>query len=912
MINRIKMSFVLPVLFASVIFAYTQTVIPFDASVLNHGFPEIAAAQTEYIRVASLQDIPMNFMSTTDYSKPSNFTSLFLRGQYNGWFDYIEVGKGTVFSTVVSEDFENGVTNSPLSCSGWYAINGTSISNFVVSAASIAEYGRSGKVITGAMQAKKDFENTITDSTPNLYARFIVTLGNQNMKFGFYSAIRPGFYLDITPGGDIKLQSANFGTLYTSSGQYSITNYHTYEFVVQMTNINNGNKGWVSVRDITAAQTAFTALTSLQNVSMNFLNTVDFSKPSNFVSMLARGQYNGYFDHIELCEGIMPQSVVTVDFEQGTSGTSLSTDGWYAINSTNINNLIFGDSQIEEYGQSAKVITGYIQAKKDFTNTIVDSDPDMYAKFVVTFNNQNMQFGIWSAVRPGFYLNITPGGNIILQPANYASAVTSSGEYAILRNHTYEFIVKITNISTGGRGFVYARDITPGGSIETPITYKSYFKTERAMFDYYPRFVPGYVSFDESGKSFMQYGSSVIEQLDEDRLWQYDDVIDVIENYLITTLGYSTFEMRNDGAANEAAIRFDNDGDAYMLCHFLATRSNGTSAYVGVLLHSGDNMQTWTPYLLPSPFARFEKRDGHNADCLSRPPVLMLSSGYSPCTNYITIPQKQTNGTLVIPTPVLIDTNCISFAYHSGDGNSAVTSGSKVYITYGKLVTLPGHTQSEGVPAYAVEYDIATRQLSAPVLVGFGGINSEDNHNFPAITIDGTGILHIVISGHHDPFRYTYSTQPYNISAWSQAAEVSDGTSYCSINCDSNNTLYVITRCSNPGYYFRLTMHRKKAGQNWESDEHLLIPFKPYYKVWRHKVAYDAALDRLFLTYYSQSSQICVFKDEYLSYINTWPHTEKEFNVETGGAIPVGTAVNPTHQYEFYNPTGTEMCSICL
>jgi hypothetical protein len=450
-------------------------------------------------------------------------------------------------------------------------------------------------------------------------------------------------------------------------------------------------------------------------------------------------------------------------------------------------------------------------------------------------------------------------------------------------------------------------EIDPQADITAPIQYQPYFKAEREIFDYYPRFQPGYVSFNESGKAYLQYGSSVVEWLDGSGQWQYIDVFDVIEDCLIHTLNFKTFQMRNEGSANDPVIRFDGDGDAYMLSHFLAQRHDGGSNYVGIMVHSNDGMNSWTAYKLPFPFARFEKRDGHNGDCLNRPPVLMLSDGFSPATNYITIPEKQTDGTLVIPAPVQIDTDSIGFTYHSGDGNPAITANGKVYIVYAKMVTLPGYTQADGVPSFAVEYDIASKQLGTPVLIGFGGINSQDNHNYPAITIDGGGILHVVIGGHHDPFKYTYSTQPYNISNWSTPAEVSDGTTYCSINCDSDDTIYVITRCSHPGYYFRLTMHRKKAGQGWDNDKHLLIPYKPYYKVWRHKVAYDPVTENLFLAYYSQSPQICVFKDEYLSYINTWLHTEKEFDVESGGAVPTGTGASDPKQYEFYHPMATEM-----
>jgi hypothetical protein len=50
------------------------------------------------------------------------------------------------------------------------------------------------------------------------------------------------------------------------------------------------------------------------------------------------------------------------------------------------------------------------------------------------------------------------------------------------------------------------------------------------------------------------------------------------------------------------------------------------------------------------------------------------------------------------------------------------------------------------------------------VLIGFGGINAEDNHNWPALAVDSQGYLHVVINGHHNPFRYVRSARPLDIS----------------------------------------------------------------------------------------------------------------------------------------------------
>jgi len=265
--------------------------------------------------------------------------------------------------------------------------------------------------------------------------------------------------------------------------------------------------------------------------------------------------------------------------------------------------------------------------------------------------------------------------------------------------------------------------------------------------------------------------------------------------------------------------------------------SNGSRR--GLLLHSRDNLQTWTVYQLPYYFIRFEKLDGHNLDCLTRPPVIIMSGYFGPTNIYITIPVKQPDGTLVIPTPTLVGDGVMEIDPHSGDGNNVITHADKVFIVYARLSPPPGHSSSEGSPTYAITYDINTKQITEPVLVGFGGIVAEDPHNWPAITIDGNGILHVIMNGHHDPFRYAYSTSPYSTAAWSSPINVSSGTSYGSINCDWQNTLHVITRCSNISYNFRLTYHRKKTGQNWEADNNLVNPFKSYYKVWFHKIALD-------------------------------------------------------------------------
>jgi hypothetical protein len=442
---------------------------------------------------------------------------------------------------------------------------------------------------------------------------------------------------------------------------------------------------------------------------------------------------------------------------------------------------------------------------------------------------------------------------------------------------------------------------------DAPIKYEPYFRTERAMFGYFPRFQPGPISFDTDGNAYLQYGSTVIETRSETGTWSAQDIAEsVLLPYAKRELGFKKLQVNNGGQTNETAIRFDTDGDAYMLC-FVSDPTGNWRTRHGLLLHSRDGMQTWTVYQLPTYMVRFEKNVGHNSECLQRPPVLLLSKYHAPTTISITIPEKQADGTLQIPPPVNIATDALPFIPHSGEANQAVTHGDKVFLVYGRMTVLPGKTVEDGVPAFARTFDINTRELSEPVLIGFGGKNAKDNHNWPALATDSTGILHVVINGHHDPFRYTHSLKPYDISEWAPTETVSNGVTYAGLICDDRDTLYTVTRMSHPGYAFRLSLHRKKAGQDWEEARHLVIPFKRYYKVWNHKLTIDPATQRLFLFYWSQSPSNCLFLDEYLAYIDIWPHREKPFlEGRKPPLLPVGTAMKKPRKYEFYRSRPSE------
>lgn len=440
----------------------------------------------------------------------------------------------------------------------------------------------------------------------------------------------------------------------------------------------------------------------------------------------------------------------------------------------------------------------------------------------------------------------------------------------------------------------------------TPFQIMPYFKAERALFGYYPKYHPGFVSFDPQGKAYLQYCAGIIQTLGPDGRWQVRNLLEeVVEPYAREQMGYTSLEPSDFGSGNETAIRWDRDGGMHLLVNISETNTNWRSRKA-LLLYSPDGMKTWQTYLLPEYVVRFEKFVGHNPDCLNRPPVILLSHYLSPTQIYLMAPEKRADGTLLIPEPVLLAEDGVALAPHSGESNQALTHGDEVIVTYGRITILPGRTQEDGVPAFVRSYDLKTKQLSEPVLIGFGGKNSKDDHNWPGVAVDSRGIIHAVINGHHDPFTYVHSLRPWDISAWSEPEKVAAGTSYAGLLCDGQDNLQTVTRHSDPGYYFRLSLHRKPPGMPWEAPRNLVVPYKPYYHVYYHKLTLDPVRQRLFLCYWSQTAALCLFRDEFYAAVHTWPDREKRF-VQGNANLPQGSYLAKPAKYEFYSAPASEL-----
>ena len=202
-------------------------------------------------------------------------------------------------------------------------------------------------------------------------------------------------------------------------------------------------------------------------------------------------------------------------------------------------------------------------------------------------------------------------------------------------------------------------------------------------------------------------------------------------------------------------------------------------------------------------------------------------------------------------------------------------------------------------------YDLKSRQLSNPVYIMSGG-RSIDNHNWPAITIDSAGYLHVLASGHQDPLNYAHSEKPLNIEEWTAPEYIEDPRwpntylSYPTLNFDKNDNLYCVARNSScrshrePNvwsdfsayeekslsgqYNNRLSLFIKTRTDKWKFKEDVIVPSSFGYKNWGHKMALNRQTGQMCLSYYSQSNLKFLWGDSYAWAIFIWPDSEIQYN----------------------------------
>lgn len=449
----------------------------------------------------------------------------------------------------------------------------------------------------------------------------------------------------------------------------------------------------------------------------------------------------------------------------------------------------------------------------------------------------------------------------------------------------------------------------------TPYTYENYYKTERALYGYNPQYRPGVASFDKDGKIYIKADGTHIQYLGDDGKWKVVD----LEPY-----------MKGEGRiwdsnTDEPVVRFDNDGWAYVL----VTTENGS-----YLLWSKDGMQTWEKYKFTEAntfCTRFEHIEGNNTAAMNKPPLILghdqTSSGVQGPGKLI-IPTKTADGGLEFKYVQYAD-SCINTAAHTGDGNFVISSKDTAYVVYGiykyeeyktqqgenlkeivpdnhgitkSYVNSTGTTKnySDGVPTFIRSVNLTDGTLSDPKFLGFGG-TADDDHNWPGISMDSDGYIHVIMNGHHDPIAYVKSKKANSIDSWGDIDYIgisskqgeSEQHSYGALLIDADDTIHIMTRNASRGYRFDTSITRKEKKtfsilEKWETN-YILKRKDPFYEVARQRMSYNPTTKELYVHYYSQSNYFEVYGDEYQSVLFTWPNEERTMYMTTSGKIPSGT-----------------------
>lgn len=489
--------------------------------------------------------------------------------------------------------------------------------------------------------------------------------------------------------------------------------------------------------------------------------------------------------------------------------------------------------------------------------------------------------------------------------------------------------------------------------IAAPYAHQNYQNTERATFDYLPTFLPGYISYDPAGRAVIHSGD-LVQYKNADGKWEYADLKPYFKAWA-REQGWAGLQLNWGLHSGEKAIRFDRDGDAYVLAPVERLDADGKTvdwhSRCVLLFHSRDRFKTFAVYRLPQRVAAFEKIDGHNQSALERPPVILLGD-YSYFADadpagYFVIPGKASDGKLTFDKVVKYADFVIPPDQHSGGANSVITCGNQLFIVFSvasvqamamkdvknaKKTVMPpippdhpglqlschrqgkpevAESSKNGTPAFIVDYNLDTGVLGEPLYLLSGGV-SDDGHNNAGITVDSKGTLHVIANGHHNPTAYTYSLKPYDIrGAWSKPEYIIPGKaqpnlSYATLNCDREDNLYSVHRSTKDVYNNHLGLYVKPAGQPWRDEIVLVTPYKYMYKVWGQKMSYNPAADTLTLGFYSHSSQKQLSPDQYLFEVFQYPDQEKHFTEKAKGDFNSGLNA------KMYAGTPSELTNLTL
>lgn len=459
-----------------------------------------------------------------------------------------------------------------------------------------------------------------------------------------------------------------------------------------------------------------------------------------------------------------------------------------------------------------------------------------------------------------------------------------------------------------------APTIVPG---RTPIKHQAYFRGERELFGYAPRFMPGEVAFDPQNRpyirtSFLRRTSdgrtiagateTFVQTLNDQGRWVVHSLEQAVREFdpaFVGTVGQGLW-------AGETRVVSDRAGDLYTVV---------TAKRRALLLHLRRGAAKWAAYELPR-LSRPTLEGADTYDRQARPPIIVAQYG-----GLFVDVRRGPEGTLEVSQPIRFAPKpAFLNPGHSGAGPVAARVGARTYLVYG-LAQAQKDKDGEtipGTPQYVVTYDHEQRVASAPVLLDFGRncyTPKPDSHCGPTIVADSEGFLHVILGAHQDHLWHVRSKvrKPSSPDDWTKPEALGlkrrydCGLTYTALVIDSTDTLHLVTRNLSRGLdangnvlppgqknmksmmrtldYFR-AKRQEDGTWRWEERGPLVVPLWHYaYSIFYHRLTLDRR-GRLFLSYYYYADQLS--DETKAAYRAKWPEEAKEGqNVKPAAHDPV-------------------------
>jgi hypothetical protein len=415
---------------------------------------------------------------------------------------------------------------------------------------------------------------------------------------------------------------------------------------------------------------------------------------------------------------------------------------------------------------------------------------------------------------------------------------------------------------------------------------------------YSTSFPPGAVTYDETGRPYILKATKIWTINDANTGWEARDIAPALQ------LAWTNWDGTVDDthpAMNR--IRFDGAGDAYVHLHTAYhTRDNTMGQHT--LAFSTDKCRTWKIYLVPFVSGYGWQAQDQNTD-MSVPPTMVYRDFNNVVLSVITKNGSGSAATLSIAKyTVPGSTNCFGPLDY---GNMICARNNKIHVSWASQVkaTLPPTSSlqnTNGTACYAITFDRATQTFSSRTFLGYAGATIDD-HNIPVLTTTSDAKVHAILCGHIFNYMFHLTANAANSTAGFGAPEAFGangityagsfpygGSSYTSLVCDRNDVLQVAVRqvgqgAGSQGFFYNLASLRKdtRAGTAWTANQYLAYPARTYYQNYQHRMSYNAASDRLCLSFAHYPNFFSL--SEYNAYVNTFPGD----NVQAEAA-PTGTA----------------------